>query len=452
MTTRLQPVLPGRHAVRSAVPIKIGDTSTPVVVVGLDTHGPLGIMRSLGRLGVDVYAVHSRSRMPSQFSRYCKGFFYWNFPDGGADALLQNLLDVSRAVGGRPILVPTSDETVVFVNDHLPVLREPFLYPGQTAALVRSLISKKEMYFLAKRHGIPTAETLFPQTRAEVVQFAARVTFPLMLKGIDGTQLARRTGTKMVIVHSARELLEKYDALEDTAAPNLMLQEYIPGEDDTVWMFNGYFNHDSDCLFGITGKKIRQHPVARGITSLGVCLTNEIVGNTTRRFMKEIGYRGILDIGYRYDARDGNYKVLDINPRIGCTFRLFLAQNGLDVIRAMYLDLTGQSVPQAVPREGRRWLVELPDLKSTIEYFRLGKLSFTQWLRSFRGVEETGYFAMDDLRPFWKMIASAPLRAIRQQVAKTPMWTPPPKGRLVQHNSAVDATGDSSCVAPSSRR
>jgi len=43
----------------------------------------------------------------------------------------------------------------------------------------------------------------------------------------------------MFIIRTARELLEYYDRTEDPANPNIMLQEYIPGGDDTVWMFNG---------------------------------------------------------------------------------------------------------------------------------------------------------------------------------------------------------------------
>ena len=40
-----------------------------------------------------------------------------------------------------------------------------------------------------------------------------------------------------------------------------------------------------------------------------------------------------------------------MNPRIGCTFRLFAATNGMDVARALYLDLTGQPVPAAQAAE-----------------------------------------------------------------------------------------------------
>jgi predicted ATP-grasp superfamily ATP-dependent carboligase len=167
----------------------------------------------------------------------------------------------------------------------------------------------------------------------------------------------------------------------------------------------------------MTGKKLRQSPVARGITSLGICLKNPVVEETTLRFMKALGYRGILDIGYRYDARDGQYKLLDVNPRIGCTFRLFVAENGMDTARALYLDLTGQPVPPSTSREGRKWLVEMPDLKSSIEYYRLGKLTLRQWADSFSGVQETAQFAWDDPWPFVDMCAQSGLNHLRRLFA-----------------------------------
>jgi predicted ATP-grasp superfamily ATP-dependent carboligase len=203
----------------------------------------------------------------------------------------------------------------------------------------------------------------------------------------------------MFIVRSEAELLDKYDQLEDPANPNLMLQEYIPGGDDTIWMFDGYFNNESDCLFAITGKKIRQYPISRGSTSLGVSLQNETVERATIEFMKKVSYKGIVDIGYRYDARDGVYKVLDINPRIGSSFRLFVSTNGMDVARALYADFTGQAVEPGSLQEGRKWLVEDQDLASSVAYYKSDRLSAGEWLKSFRGVKEAAYFAFDDLWP-----------------------------------------------------
>src|SRR5437879_295673 len=249
-------------------------------------------------------------------------------PEAATVAFLEEL---AHRLGGRPLLIPTTDATTVFVAQHAAPLAASFRFPRRSCELVRSFSDKGEAFRLARRLGIATPAAAFPRSSDDVREFAARATFPLMLKGIDGTRLQRRMGRKMVIVRSERELAAEYTRLEEPGAHNLMLQEYIPGGDDTVWMFNGYFNTDSDCLVAFTGKKLRQHAVHVGATSLGICLPNQAIAELTTSFMKRVGYCGILDIGYRYDARDGVYKLLDPNPRIGGTFRLFVAQTGMDV-------------------------------------------------------------------------------------------------------------------------
>ena len=116
--------------------------------------------------------------------------------------------------------------------------------------------------------------------------------------------------------------------------------------------------------------------------------------------MKAVGYRGILDLGFRFDPRDNQYKLLDVNPRVGATFRLFVADDGMDVVRALYLDVTDQLVRSTEPRWGRKWLVEDNDAISFRRYRGDGKLTFFEWVRSMRGVEEAAWFAADDLAPF----------------------------------------------------
>jgi D-aspartate ligase len=380
----------------------IQDATTPVVVLrGVESasHGALGILRSLGRLRVPVYLVACDAQTPGFYSRYCKGSLVCNVENGNANASVKILQELGKKIGRRSILIPTDDNAVLFVADNAEALREQFMFPPMCPKLIREVSSKKGMYYLAKQHGVPTPEAAFPKSRQDVLDFLSRAKLPVMLKAIYGSLLMKVSGQKMFIVRTEAELLEKYDALEDPENPNLMIQEYIPGGDDTVWMLDAYFNDQSDCLLSFTGKKIRQYPVSQGSTSLGICLENETVRKTTTDFMKKIGYKGILDIGYRYDARDGLYKVLDINPRIGSTFRLFVAENGMDVARALYLDLTGQPVLQGTAREGRKWVVEDQDLISCLRYHRDGNLTFKQWIESFQGVEEAGFYASDDLYP-----------------------------------------------------
>lgn len=397
----------------------------PVVVLKIH-HGALGIARSLGRLGAEVHGLTASPEAPPARSRYWRACHTWDVEEAPAPQSLEYLLALGRRLGGRAVLVPVSDRLTRFVADHATTLREHFVFPEISAELVRALISKKEMHRLASRHGIPSPETAFPASKADVLAFLDKAVFPVVLKGIDGARLKARAGCTLAIARSASELLERYERLEDPEAPNLMLQEYIPGGDESVWMFNGYFNAASECLFGVTGRKLRQTPVYTGSTSLGVCLANEAVDRATRRFMKALGYRGILDIGYRYDSRDGKYKVLDVNPRIGSSFRLFVDANGLDVARALYRDLTGQGVPAQGATEGRKWLIEDDDLESCVRYWKDGKLGLGEWLQSYRGVREAAWFARDDLRPFLAVAQRLSASALRWALRKVrPRWSPP---------------------------
>ena len=379
------------------------NTSVPVVVINdYDGHGH-NVAQSLGRLGIPVYGVHADAHSPAARSRYWRENFIWDFEQAPADESVDWLLQLARRIGPRPILIPTSDTSCLFVADHAAALREGFLFPKQPAGLARALSSKKQMYCLCKKYAIPTPETVFPQSLHDVVEFLTRATFPVMLKRIDYSACSG-TDIRVVLAQDAAAVLKHYDKMEAPDIANFMLQEYIPGGSEMVWMFNGYFDEESRCVFGLTGKKIRQgYRPYTGMTSLGMCVTNHTVARQTKDFMKAIGYQGILDIGYKCDVRTGQYKLLDANPRIGATFRLFVDTCGLDVARVLYRDLTGQPVSPGMPREGRKRVVEDYDVASALMLYRDGNLGVREWIRSFQGVQETCWLARDDPAPFFAM-------------------------------------------------
>lgn len=389
---------------RNEAPCESNGVPTLVLSLGRSPiqHGPLSVVRSLGRIGVPMYTVCDIGS-PVMKSRYLKRAFAWSADEGSMENTLEFLLDSGRQIGRRAVLIPTDDLGTILLDEHAGALKERFLFPEQPPGLARSLSNKKEMYYLCRSMDVPTPDAAFPTSSADVIDLVKDATFPVVMKGIDAWShygTLRKTGMdRVMVLKSASELLESYSKLEAAGSPGVLLQEYIPGSPESVWMFNGYFNEGSDCLLGYTGQKIRQHPPYTGFTTLGLCVDNETVESQTKRFMKELGYRGTLDIGYRFDARDGKYKLLDVNPRMGGTFRLFLGENGMDVARALYLDLTGQPVENSPARTGRRWVVENYDLFSSISYARDGKLTFRAWARSLRDVQEGAWFAADDPAP-----------------------------------------------------
>jgi predicted ATP-grasp superfamily ATP-dependent carboligase len=394
------------------------DTSVPVLVLQMDHYGSLGVMRSLGRLGVTVYGVHPTRWPVASFSRYCRKVFPLDLDTTPTEQSVDVLMNIAESLRARPVLVATNDETALFVARNAVRLQEAFLFPHNPIPLVWSLYNKKDMYFLAKRLSIPTAETAFPESREDVLAFCEKAQFPVMLKASDNISVSRRARRKMVIARCRDELIQYYDAMEDSSNPDLMLQEYIPGNDASVWMFNGYFDRNSRCLFGLTGRKLHQTPIRTGMAALGICLPCPEVTLATHNLVKAVGYRGILDIGFRYDKSQRVFKLLDANPRIGASFRLFVGEGGMDVARAEYLHLTGQPVPTSSICVGRKWVVEDADIVSCIQYYRLGLLTFPDWLASYSGLQEGAWFAGDDILPFLRMSSTFSIRPFRKVLRK----------------------------------
>src|SRR5262249_32788166 len=110
---------------------------------------------------------------------------------------------------------------------------------------------------------------------------------------------------------------------------------------------------------------------------------------------RAIGYRGIVDMDWRLDLRDNRHKLVDFNPRLGANFRTFVTEAGIDVVRALYLDLTGQTVPISSQDFRRRFIVENLNLASRL----LSRSDRTSKAVKGPTKSEFAWFAADDPLP-----------------------------------------------------
>lgn len=388
------------------------DTNIPVVVIYHGGYGAVAIARTLGRLGVPVYLIAQEgASTPVWSSRYWARKTRWDFsrPEDESVAFLRSFgAEIRAAHGARPILLTLADWVAIFIERHALLLREELTFPEPTRPVIHALLNKWDMHRLALEHAIPTPATTRPASRADAEAFVETAGLPIVMKAADpfvDDQQSKK------IIHSERELLDEVGRREEHGTLNAVLQEYIPGDADSVWMCNGYFGGDSDRDLVFTGKKLRQVS-STGIASLAVCLPNETVASQTRAFMNAVGYRGCVGIGYRFDQRDGLYKLLDVNARVSGVFRLFAGTNEMDVVRACYLDLTGQRVPETALQPGRKWMLE-DDIVAAVRDVGRRRLSIADWLRSVRGVREWHWFAADDPRPLLAWLGDGARRGTR---------------------------------------
>jgi D-aspartate ligase len=398
------------------------DASAPALVLKFDPnvmhHGGLGAIRSLGRMGVPVYAVQESAWAPAGHSRYLGGKVLWRLAGLSAERVQAGLLRLADLIGRPSVLIATDDAGAIFLAEHGEPLRDAFLFPDQPVSLPRQLAGKHSLHRLCAELGFPSPRSCLPASLPQAAEAAAGYGYPVVGK------LARpwRSQSEQRSTQIIRDQAGLEDAWQASQAgtAGLMLQEYIPAAPGQDWFFHGYAAAAGSCWPACTGVKDRSYPAHAGLTSYGRCVPNAALNDAVTSLLSKLDYRGIADLDLRLDERDGQYKLLDFNPRLGAQFRLFTGPGGLDIVRAAYLDLTGQPVTGAEPESGRTFMVESYDLLSAISYWRRGEISLRSWLSATRRVDELAWFARDDLRPLglmclrmaWRMLTRSVSRAV----------------------------------------
>lgn len=381
-------------------------------------HGGLGVIRSLGRAGVPVYAVHEDRLAPAASSRYLHGRFRWRPDPVDADRVLAGLGRLAGVIGRPAVLIATDDAGAIFLAEHGRELRRWFLFPEPPSDLPRRLAGKYSLHEVCREFGVASPWTSRPGSLAQAREFASAAGYPVVAKLTDPWQ-ARRGLRSTRVVADAGELRRVYDACGQASA-GLMLQEFVPGNGAHDWFFHGYCDAGSACRPAFTGVKERSYPSGAGLTSFGRSAPNDRLRAEITGLLTRLGYRGLLDLDIRLDARDGRYHLLDFNPRLGAQFRVFRDTASTDVALAAYLDLTGQPIPPAAQVDGRSFVVENYDPVSALRSWRAGELGWRSWLASVRGADEWAWFARDDLRPFGLMCARLGWRALTRKLTRQP--------------------------------
>lgn len=366
-------------------------------------HGGVGAIRSLGRLGVPMYAITEDRYTPAAASRYLRKAFVW--PTTGTEEpgrLVEGLLRIGRRIGRPTVLVPTDEEAAVLIAEHRIELGARFLVPPVERGLPRHLASKQGLHELCVEHGIPSPTAAFPQSYDDIVAFADKARFPVVAKNREAFVRRTRPAVNGTTRIATREGLLAL-ARDWGEQPAVILQEYLPREEAEDWIVHAYFDADSTPLAMFTGVKVRSWPPHAGMTANAYVVDNPELADLAARFIKQIGFTGIIDLDLRFDRRDGLYKLLDFNPRVGAQFRLFENESGVDVVRAMHLDLTGRSVPEGEQRAGHRYIVENIDLPALLAYRRSGYTTPHAPARA--SGTELAWLAGDDPLPFLTMLA-----------------------------------------------
>ncbi|MEV5311527.1 MULTISPECIES: ATP-grasp domain-containing protein [unclassified Streptomyces] len=338
------------------------DTRVPAVLLRTDRnpfhHGTLGAVRTLGRAGVEVHLVADRAGSPVGRSRFVRRLHPPPAPHAGSDGVAATLRRVAAEVGRPAVLLPMDDATAVAVGALRTELAAGYLLPAPSDLLPEHVADKTELAGVCTALDVPHPVTVVPDSAAQAAAAAGCLGLPVVAKWSRPWLLPPGTGLRStVLVDTPRQARQLYERTREAGSP-LLLQEFLPPGPDLDWFVHAYADHSGVLVAGGTGRKLYSWPRGAGLTAVGVWSPNPRLWQLTARLVDELGYRGVLDLDFRRCARTGRYHLLDFNPRPGAQFRLFADTAGLDVVRALHLDLTHRPLPAGEPRPGRRFVVE----------------------------------------------------------------------------------------------
>lgn len=362
----------------------------------------VGAIRSLGRAGIPVIGLDTDPQMPGFRSRYCEAR-QCPHPIYAPEALLTFLIAEGKRLDAPGVLFPASDAFALFLSRYRQELEAYYYFILPEANVMEAIIDKRRQYEMAARTGTPYPTTLYPQTMEEVRQIKDQLQYPAFIKPCVGHLWREKFGGthKGFKVQNPAELLARYEEIFLTGLPALV-QPVILGPNTNHFKVCAYINQQGQPLAVFTLRKLRQYPTEFGVGTLVESLHFPELAELGLNFFRGIDYRGIGSIEFKRDERDGQLKMIELNPRLWQQ-NIQATACGMNFPLIQYLDLTGNH-PHAQMnfREGVCWLDAMADFQSFWDYHRQGKLSSWEWIRSWARARSFATFASDDLGPFLK--------------------------------------------------
>lgn len=369
--------------------------TTGALALGGNLNG-LSIARSLGRHGVPVWVTTSPNIKLASFSRYTQRSVPW--PDGECEAQVDYLLELAaRHKLDGWVLFPTSDETAALLSKFRTTLSQRFRVSTPAWDVLRWAYDKRLTYQLAAEQQVEYPLTIYPSTESDLK--SAACTFPAILKPATHASVNRFTADKAWPVANWEELLARYREARELIPPDLILvQERIPGGGESQFSYAALCR-DGHPIVSLTTRRTRQYPIDFGYSSSFVETLDvpEIVA-PSQRLLGAIRYTGLVEVEYKFDARNGRYKLLDINPRLW-TWSPLGGRAGTDFPYLLWRMMMNRDVPEQVGRSGVRWMRVTTDFPAAVHEMLRRRLSLGAYLRSFRSPVQFALMAADDPLP-----------------------------------------------------
>ena len=388
--------------------------TTPAVVLGSGL-GALGALRLLRRAGVPVYSL---SVGPSFESRS-----RWFRPLPGTHGVLADAASLARVLQASPlercVLIPCSDTLLSAVAEIPPHLAARFPSSTPPPAVAARLTNKAKFATLLDAIDVPRPRTLIADDSSSLDGIVDMQIRDLFLKPVDSARFLQSYGVKAYRVHDLVDARAKLAQIQ-ADGHRVVVQEYVPGPGSNHFLIDGFSAANGQIRALFARRRLRMYPPDFGDSThmISVPLAEvEPAVQSLRAVLAALQYRGIFSAEFKIDARDGTFKILEINARVWIYVE-FAGRCGVDVCTMSYRDALGLPTTDFPEyRSGVRLVSPYLDLAAAHFVWSQRQLSKTAWLRSWLGAQQPRFNWTDPvpaITDWWNISWNAVRRIVRR--------------------------------------
>ncbi len=359
----------------------------------------LGAIKALAAEGIDVIHLSPDKYDFACYSKYVKTYFKVPLPKNDTQSLLNVLMNTKERWDGS-LLLPTDDDSVVFVSKNRDELQNRYIPVPQQWSILGRIIEKKALYEEAYKLDIPVPKVIIPDPNEDTHHNKKELSYPFILKPVLTPAFKAVFNKKVLIIKNSTQFEEKYREVRKHDL-DVILSEIIPGPDHRLLHYRSYIDDTGDVLAEMCTSKIRQHPPDFGMACASKTIPmNETIRSLSLQLLRHFSYRGESSVEFKLDPRDNRYKLIEINVRPVLPESHHVAA-GINFPYITYMDLVrNEKIRRSSYSEDLYWIHNLTDAREFVRSMFTFKLNWREFLHPYRQKKVFCIPLFEDPMPF----------------------------------------------------
>jgi predicted ATP-grasp superfamily ATP-dependent carboligase len=292
-----------------------------VLVLGGEENPALPVLKSLGKKGIHITVASHKKTAPGLYSKYTTLRMISPDPWRDEKIYIDWALNICRS-GMFDLIIPLGEKATLWIAKNQEKFVKYVNTPFPEIAVYMIARDKALTMKAARQFSIPIPKTFFPDEEA-LISIAKKIKYPVVVKprisyGARG----------IYYPENPQELKSMYEMAVEEYGP-CIIQEYIP-QTGMQYKAESVVDKNNKVLAVGVYDKPRYYPVSGGSSTLNRTVYRPDINTLSTQFLEGIKWYGIADIDFIEDPRDGQIKMMEMNPRFTRSIRI-LVEAGLDL-------------------------------------------------------------------------------------------------------------------------